>query len=97
MNADILHEDIHNYELRKAPTGQAVLSTYDTAGLGLDLTAEASPTLTQSFMSGGQDISFDAPKRPLCTHVDEVRRLSCTFLKEVGRAQPTTQYFSRKT
>jgi hypothetical protein len=82
MKADTLQDDIHNYESRKAPTGQAVLPTYGTTGMGLDLTVETWPTLTQSFMSGGQDISVDEPKRPLCTHVDEVRRLPRTFLNQ---------------
>jgi hypothetical protein len=44
------------------------------------LTAEAWPTLTQAFASGSRDILHDAPNRPDCPQVPEIRRLPHNFL-----------------
>jgi hypothetical protein len=80
MNADTFQCDIHNYKARSAPTGLSDIKCFGTAGLGLDLTAEAWPTLMQTFASGGKDRLLGAPNRPDCLQVDDIRRLSNNFL-----------------
>jgi hypothetical protein len=82
MNADTLQEDIHNYEARQAPLCQSLVRNYGTAGLGLDLAAEAWPNLTHTFISGGLDVFIDTPHHPKCTQVAEVRRLPINFLRK---------------
>jgi hypothetical protein len=75
-----MENDIHNYASRQAPSGVATINRYGTAGLGLDLTAEAWPTLTQVFVSDSKAPTADAPNRPTCQHVPEAQRLSKDFL-----------------
>jgi hypothetical protein len=72
MKANTLQDDIHNYESRNAPVGHSLIKNYGSAGLGLDLTAEAWPSLTQAFISGGTDILVDTPNRPSCCQVAEL-------------------------
>jgi hypothetical protein len=80
MMADTLQSDVHHYDSRSAPAGQTVFERYGTAGLGLDLTAEAWPSLEQVFISGGKGLFSDVPCRPECPQVPDVRRLPSVFL-----------------
>jgi hypothetical protein len=82
MTAALLQDDVHNYESRLAPTGRPELFRYGSAGLGIDLTAEAWPDLEQVFLSGGKGLFRDVPYRPECPQVPDVRRLPNTFLDD---------------
>jgi hypothetical protein len=79
--ADTFRSNMQNYDARDAPAGRTDIQRYGTAGLGLDLTAEAWPSLDQTFNPGSSDPRVDAPNRPACEHVSEVLCLSKTFLR----------------
>jgi hypothetical protein len=68
--------DIHNYDSRLAPTATPWAKTYGTAGLGLDLSAEAWPALTQVFRSKATCVPYDSPGRPACFELFTVERTS---------------------
>jgi hypothetical protein len=73
--ADDLIDDIHHYDFRTAPLNTTWASTYGTSGLGLDLSAEAWPTLTQTFRSELPGIPTETPGRPPCLELAPVERL----------------------
>jgi hypothetical protein len=50
--------------------------------MGIDLTAEAWPSLTQVFRSETKDYTHDLPGRPTCPHLREVERLPRPILNE---------------
>jgi hypothetical protein len=81
--ADEFLQDIHHYDSRQAPTSTPWAKTYGTAGLGLglDLTAEAWPNLTQVFRSEATCVPYDTPGRPACRELTTVERTSLDILK----------------
>ncbi len=50
--------------------------------MGIDLTAEAWPSLIQVFRSEAKDYTHDLPGRPTCPHLREVERLPRPILNE---------------
>ena len=72
-------EDIHGYDQRVDVEAVPMVHTYGTYGLGMDLTAAAWPGLLQVF-TGGDPKVFESVNRPLCTVIDDVRRLPKRFL-----------------
>jgi hypothetical protein len=75
-----LTTDITKYESRTEPRGITAYGSYGTAGLGLDLTAEVWPMLTQEFMSAGSTFPSNCPGRPECNLIPSVARLPLDIL-----------------
>jgi hypothetical protein len=73
--ADKLELDINAYEHRTEVLMAQKYSTYATAGLGFDLTAESWPTLTQLFASGADKAFNQCHGRPSCPRLPMVERL----------------------
>jgi hypothetical protein len=73
--ADKLELDIDAYEHRTEVPMAPKYSTFATAGLGFDLTAESWPTLTQVFASGSEKAFTQCPGRPSCPRLPMVERL----------------------
>jgi hypothetical protein len=76
-----LCDEIQQYEARPAVDGDLLFSSYGTASMGLDLTAEAWPKMTQVFSSKNNHTP-DCPGRPRTMNVTNVHRLPKTFLHE---------------
>jgi len=70
-----LDRDVEHYEYRTHKDRQIAFRTYGTSGLGLDLTAEAWPSLTQVFSAGSHDAYASCPGRPTCPLLPAVDRL----------------------
>ena len=59
-----LDHDIHHYESRKEQRAEQLYSTFGTSDLGLDLTLEAWPRMTQVFAAGSSVAFKSCPGRP---------------------------------
>jgi hypothetical protein len=70
------------YEARPHSSSRSLFTTYGTAGLGLDLTAEAWPQLEQLFVSDADGLLLQGCGRPSCPMWPSVSRLSKTCLRD---------------
>jgi hypothetical protein len=70
-----LESDVEHYKSRTNQDRRLAFETYGTSGLGLDLTAEALPSLTQVFTLGAQQALVSCPGRPACPLLPAVDRL----------------------
>jgi hypothetical protein len=70
-----LERDVDHYEYRTHKNRQIAFHTYGTSGLGMDLTAEAWPSLTQVFSAGSHKSLASCPGRPTCPVLPAVDRL----------------------
>jgi hypothetical protein len=75
--------DIHNYETRKEQEAAPLYSTFGTSGLGLDLTMEAWPQMSQLFAAGSAATFENCPGRPVCPCIPNVERLSRSVLTQI--------------
>jgi hypothetical protein len=70
-----LEQDVTSYDFKQETAHSSRVSTFATAGLGLDLTIEAWPTLTQTFLSDTALVPVNGPGRPRCLLLPLVDRL----------------------
>ena len=61
-----LERDVEHYEDHTHEDRRIAFQTYGTSGLGLDLTADAWPSLTQVFSAGSHVAVTSCPGRPPC-------------------------------
>jgi hypothetical protein len=73
--AQHLEQDVLNYDYKPEIVHASWVSTFATAGLGLDLTIEAWPTLTQTFLSDALSVQHNVQGRPACLLLPLVDRL----------------------
>jgi hypothetical protein len=70
-----LEQDVTSYDFKQETAHSSRVSTFATAELGLDLTIEAWPTLTQTFLSDTALVPLNVPGRPRCLLLPLVDRL----------------------
>jgi hypothetical protein len=70
-----LERDVEHYEDHTHEDRRIAFQTYGTSGLGLDLTAEAWPSLTQVFSAGSHVAVTSCPGRPACPLLPAIDRL----------------------
>jgi hypothetical protein len=71
-----------NYDYKPEITRASRVTSFASAGLGLDLTIEAWPTLTQTFLLDTTHVQLNVPGRPACPILPSVDRLSKQVLSQ---------------
>jgi hypothetical protein len=80
--ADNFINDVLNFEAREAPKDQPAVRCYGTAGMGLDVAAEAWPNMNQVFCSEDCDPTIDTPGQPTMRYQPTVQRTPVYLLRD---------------
>jgi hypothetical protein len=80
--AQYLEQDLINYDYKPVIARASRVTSFATAGLCLNLTTKAWPTLTQTFLSDGSHVQLNVPGRPACPILPLVDRLSKQVLSQ---------------
>jgi hypothetical protein len=80
--AQYLEQDVINYDYKPEIARASCVTSFATPGLGLNLTIEAWPTLTQTFLSDASHVQLNVPGRLACPILPLVDRLSKQVLSQ---------------
>jgi hypothetical protein len=73
--AQHLEQDVINYDYKPEIACVSLITLFAMAGLGLNLTIKAWPTLIQTFLSDAWHVQLNVPGHPACPILPSIYRL----------------------